>query len=98
MSLLCQRATDVSVESTLRALSPALARLRLVRVTRSDSDAELNDPALQARVAAGAAKAKIEVIANSNATARAVVRGEVRRMWVMRSVSSAGDRLGVPVR
>src|SRR5688572_28369499 len=38
MSLLRQRATEVSVLSTLRALSPALARLRLVSAMRSRSE------------------------------------------------------------
>src|SRR4051795_10135305 len=76
MSLLRQRATDVNVESTLRAGRPAFARLRLVRVTSSASDEELKEPASHAKVRAGVAKAKIDVTANSAATATASRRGD----------------------
>ena len=55
MSLLRQRATDLSVESTLSAGSPAFARLRFVRVTRSASEAVLNDSLSQPNVRDGLA-------------------------------------------
>ena len=64
MSLLRQRATVWRVESTLSAFSPALALARLVIATRSDSDVELNDPLLQARVATGTASVKTDVSRN----------------------------------
>jgi hypothetical protein len=48
MSLLRQRAIDVSVASTFSAFSPADARERFVRLTSSFSDDELNAPASQA--------------------------------------------------
>src|SRR3954453_21166272 len=75
MSLLRQRATDVNVESTLRAGRPAFARLRLVRVTSSASDEELKEPASQAKVRAGVAKAKIDVTGNRPAPATGSPRG-----------------------
>src|SRR3954467_12398911 len=70
MSLLRQRATDVSVESTFKAGRPALARLRFVSVMRVDSDEELNEPASQPNARDGAAYAQPEVTANSKATER----------------------------
>ncbi len=79
MSLLRQRATEVRVESTLRDLRPAFARARLVIATRSASDEELNEPASQAKVRLGAAKAAIEVTAKRSATARTSRRGEASR-------------------
>src|SRR6185503_11210649 len=100
MSLLRQRATERSVASTLSALSPALARLRLVRVTRSDSDPELKLLMSHARVAAGAARVATEVTAKSRAIPRARRRsrrggaawGSVERD--MRSAYSAWIRSG----
>src|SRR4051794_16149503 len=96
MSLLRQRATDRRVESTLRALRPALARARLVSVTSCDSEVELKALASQARVAPGAASAMTVLAANSSATARG------NRRWLagesvgtdMGWTYSADDRLG----
>ena len=53
MSFERQRAIEVSVESTLRARKPALARAWLVRVTSSCSSAALNELPSQARTGAG---------------------------------------------
>jgi hypothetical protein len=55
MSLLRQRATDRSAESTLSARSPAFARLRFVKATRSASDDALNDSLSQPKVRDGLA-------------------------------------------
>src|SRR5690348_12897609 len=97
MSLLRQRATDRRVESTLSDRSPALARARLVRATRSDSDDELYELTSHASVAAGAARVTTEVTANSTATAtasRRSRRAEGAVGWDMRSAYSADDRRG----
>ncbi len=79
MSLLRQRATPASVESTLSAFSPALARLRLVSATRSAADEELNELVSQANVSDGAAKVNTELMPNRRAMARAVRRGDDAR-------------------
>src|SRR6476469_2375322 len=75
MSLLRERAIDVSVESTLRERRPAEARAWFVRLTSCDSDAELNALMSQARVVRGAASRPTEVRPN----ARAVIRRTRRR-------------------
>src|SRR6187551_2797924 len=84
MSLLRQRATEVSVESTLSAFNPAAARLRLVRVTRSFSDEELKEPLSHARAADGWARLTTDVSAKRSAMTAAVRRavgtGRVRDM------------------
>ena len=74
MSLLRQRATEVSVESTLSALRPAAARLWLVRAISCFSEAEEAEPALQASVADGVARLKTAVAMNAMATSRAAGR------------------------
>src|SRR6476646_1854266 len=76
MSLLRQRATEASVLSTRSALSPALARLRLVSATRSAADEELNELVSQAKVADGTANANTELMPKRRAIARAVRRGD----------------------
>src|SRR6188474_407179 len=68
MSLLRQRAIDVSVESTLSARSPAEARDLLVRLTSCFSDDELYEPASHARTGRGTASRPIEVIAKAIAS------------------------------
>src|SRR4029079_6150278 len=75
MSLLRQRATEVSRESTLSERSPALARARLVRLTRVDSDDELNDPASQPRAEDGWASATTDDRPKTSTIARAIRRG-----------------------
>src|SRR5436190_11066748 len=69
MSWLRQRATEVSLGSTVSEGRPASRRARLVRVTRSDSDDELNESGSQAKILLGAANVAIEVIAKTRATA-----------------------------
>ena len=76
MSLLRQRATEVSRESTLSERSPALARARLVRLTRADSDDELNAPASQPRADDGWARAKTDDTPNTSTIAIAIRRGD----------------------
>src|SRR6266536_1331262 len=71
MSLLRQRATDVSVESTLSVRRPALARARLVKATSCDSAVESNAPLSQARLRAGVARVAMEVSPNRSAVASA---------------------------
>src|SRR5687767_15101043 len=79
MSLLRQRATEVRVLSTLRALRPADARLRLVSETRAFSDALLKLPSLQAAAGAGRASEATEVMAKTTATRMPTRR--VMRSW-----------------
>ena len=93
MSLLRQRATEESVESTRSALSPALRAARLVSATRSAADDELNELVSQAKVADGAANAKTELMPNSRAIARAVRRGDAARPRANR----VGRRTSEPV-
>src|SRR5688572_21066151 len=75
MSLARQRAVVVRVLSILRALSPALARLRLVSAMRSFSDATLYAPVSHASVDRGWARLTTEASANTSATSPAVRRG-----------------------
>ncbi len=87
MSLLRQRATDVSVESTLSALSPAAARLWLVSATSCFSEADEYAPSDQASVAAGAASVKTDVARNATAMSRALGRVPSRLARDMRNGS-----------
>src|SRR4249920_3335001 len=89
MSLLRQRATEWRVESTLSALSPALALARLVIATRSDSDVELNVPLPHAKVATGAASVKTEVSRNSTPIASAERRERPAVVWVGTDIRTA---------
>src|SRR5918994_6665805 len=77
MSLLRQRATEVSVLSTLSALRPAAARLRFVRAMRSRSDAELYVPLSHANADRGWARLITDVTANTRATS-VPIRCEMR--------------------
>src|SRR6476469_8952137 len=79
MSLLRQRATEESELSTRSALSPALARLRLVSATRSAADEELNELVSQAKVADGTANVNTELMPTKRTIARAVRRGDAAR-------------------
>src|SRR6185503_20331068 len=74
MSLLRQRATDVSVLSTRSERRPAAARLRFVRAMRSRSELELKVPLPHASVDWGRTKLATELIANSTMTNAAVRR------------------------
>src|SRR6478735_694424 len=75
MSLLRQRATEVSRESTLSERSPALARARLVSDTRADSDDELNAPASQPSADDGWASATTDDRPKTSTIASAIRRG-----------------------
>src|SRR2546426_2545133 len=68
MSLLRQRAMEVSAESTLRAGSPRLVRAWLVRATSCDSAAELKELASQPSARPGAAKRPRALSTNAMAT------------------------------
>src|SRR6476646_5506272 len=95
MSLLRQRATEASVLSTRSALSPALARLRLVSATRSAADEELNELVSQAKVADGTANLNTELMPNKRTIARAVrrrVAARLRKERDMRTAYSGGVR------
>src|SRR3990172_5928157 len=98
MSLLRQRAIECRTESTLSALSPALARLRLVRATSSDSDEASKEPLSQARLRAGAARLTADVNPKTRATASASRREPGRLVGLapsdMRSGTSLGNRQG----
>src|SRR5262245_15547870 len=105
MSLLRQRAIDVRADETLRALSPAAARLRFVRAMRSFSEPDENALASQAKVGAGFAIVATEVTAKSSATRPARRRSERCGRWrrtieagdcVMRFVAPGGGRRGWP--
>src|SRR5690349_23553112 len=76
MSLLRQRATEVSRESTLSERRPALARARLVRVTRADSDDELKEPASQPNADVGWASATTDDMPKTSTIASAIRRGD----------------------
>src|SRR5215210_4823998 len=69
MSFERYRAIEVRAESTLSARRPAFARDWFVSATSCCSEAELNAPASQAKVAAGAASSPIELAAKAIATA-----------------------------
>src|SRR6478672_11200721 len=98
MSLLRHRATEASVLSTRSALSPALARLRLVSATRSAADEELNELVSQAKVADGAAKVNTELMPNRRTIARAVRRGDAARSRANRVGRRTRERVGNDIR
>src|SRR5689334_9300180 len=75
MSLLRQRAIEVSVESTLRERRPADARAWFVRLTSCDSEAELKLLASHASVVAGTARMPTDVAANATTSIAAKRRG-----------------------
>src|SRR5262245_26944853 len=68
MSLLRQRAIEVSVESTFSARSPAEARDWFVRLTSFFSDDEPYEPASQASAVRGTARTPTDVTAKANAS------------------------------
>src|SRR5918912_240363 len=68
MSFDRQRAIEVRAESILSARRPAFARDWLVSATNCCSDAELNEPASQANVEAGAASRPRALSAKAMAT------------------------------
>src|SRR3954454_14937343 len=79
MSLLRDRAIEVSFASSFSVRRPAAARAWFVRLTSCDSEAELNSLALQARVERGAARTPREVRAKAIATNVARRRGSPER-------------------
>src|SRR6266545_4010140 len=93
MSLLRQRAIEVSAESTFSDRRPAFALDWFVRAMSCCSEAELNVPELQARVEAGATRIPIEVRANETAVKRAR-RGVARwgSAWLAASARRDGPR------
>src|SRR5215213_3396197 len=90
MSLLRQRAIEVSLESTFSARRPAAARAWFVRLTSFDSEAELNEFAAQPSAVGGTARTPTEV--RTNATN---VRTAKRRGSANRRARSRGERLAM---
>src|SRR6476660_8536782 len=91
MSFARQRATTRRSVSSLRDLRPADARAWFCIAIKDDSDAELNSPALQAKVAGGAANSPSEVVANASAR----MAGRRRRLPARARTCRAAARLRV---
>lgn len=100
MSLLRQRATALSFAETVSAFSPAEARLRLVRATRSSSELAENELSSQAKVGCGCAIDTTDVTANNSEIRPASRRVEEAREADtddMRWTISVGPTLGAGV-